>query len=182
MKGCWNVGATSFRPSPHETRHFWNRIFFLSGFLWTGPFNPSGEEFQDNAGSVSRLTGFVWTEGRFVFWSMRFQKYPDSDVNVAYKIQLFTLFLVLKTFKLSSDRHFFLRTTNNYFDFSWPHKAIKCLMVLCFLITDQPTEKTRANSRRGRHRDSTYFVTTKYYSVLQECQIFICYWYCCCCI
>ena len=29
--------------------------------------------------SVSGLTGLVWTEGRFVWNSMRFQKFPDSS-------------------------------------------------------------------------------------------------------
>ena len=38
---------------------FETAYFFLSGFVWTGSFNPSGKRFQDNAVSVSRLTGFV---------------------------------------------------------------------------------------------------------------------------
>ena len=168
MKGCWNDGATSFRPRPHETRHFWNRIFF----------------YPDSCGRA-RLTalesGFKTMRFRWADSLVSCERKVDScfkvcgseniriRVNEVFKIQLFTLFLVLNTLKLSWDRHFCLRTTNNYFEFSWPHKAIKCLMVLCFLITDQPTEKTRANLRRGRHSDSTYFVTSKYYSLLKEC-------------
>ena len=55
------LGQVHTKPDILET------AYVLTGFLWTGLFNPSGERFQDNAGSVSRLTGFVWTEGRFVF-------------------------------------------------------------------------------------------------------------------
>ena len=162
------LGQVHTKPDIFET------AYFLSGFLWTGLFNPSGEEFQDKR---VRWADSLVSCGRKVDSCFKVcgSKNIRIRVNVAFKIQPFTLFLVLK-----SD--IFLRTTNNYFDFYWPHKAIKCLMVLCFLITDQATEKRRANSRRGRHSDSTYFVTSKYYSLLQECQIFICYWYCCCCI
>ena len=41
---------------PHIS--FFNRV--------DGALNPPGEWFQNNAGSVSRFTGFVWTEERFV--------------------------------------------------------------------------------------------------------------------
>ena len=54
------LGQVHMKPDIFET------AYFLSGVLWTGLFNLSGQRFQDNAVSVSRLTGFVWTEGRFV--------------------------------------------------------------------------------------------------------------------
>ena len=35
------LGQVHTKPDIFET------AYFLSGILWTGPFNPSGEEFQD---------------------------------------------------------------------------------------------------------------------------------------
>ena len=52
-----------------ETTQFFIRIRVY------GILNHSGERFQSNAVSVRGFTGFVWTEGRFVWKSMRFQKY-----------------------------------------------------------------------------------------------------------
>ena len=47
------LGQVHMKPDIFET------AYFLSGVLWTGLFNLSGQRFQDNAVSVSRLTGFV---------------------------------------------------------------------------------------------------------------------------
>ena len=95
-KGYWNDGATSFRPRPHETRHFWNRIFF----------------YPDSCGRA-RLTalesGFKTMRFRWADSLVSCERKVDScfkvcgskniriRVNVAFKIQPFTLFLVLKS-------------------------------------------------------------------------------------
>ena len=53
------------RPCPHDSRHFWNRIFFVRIRVGTA-LNNSGERFQNNVVLVCRFTGFVRRGSRFV--------------------------------------------------------------------------------------------------------------------
>ena len=83
------LGQVHTKPDIFET------AYFLSGILWTGPFNPSGEEFQDKR--VRWADSLVSCE-RKVDSSFKVcgSKNIRIPVNVAFKIQPFTLFLVLK--------------------------------------------------------------------------------------
>ena len=101
-------------------------------------------------GAVSRHGGFAeqihWfrADGR----SIRVKKGCGSKnirirVDTAFKIQLFTLFPVIKTLKLSADRHFF---TDNKQLFRFPLASR-----FSAITADQSTKKTRANLRRRRH-------------------------------
>ena len=53
------------KPCPHESGHFWNRIFFIL-IRPEEALNHSGERLQNNTVLMTGFTGFVWTEGRFV--------------------------------------------------------------------------------------------------------------------
>ena len=60
-------------PCPHEPGDFFNRTSFIR-IRVNGALNHSGKRFQNNAVSVSGFTGFVKTEGRFVYKGVLFQK------------------------------------------------------------------------------------------------------------
>ena len=53
------------KPCPHESGHFWNRIFFIL-IRPDEALNHSGERLQNNTVLMTGFTGFVRTEGRFV--------------------------------------------------------------------------------------------------------------------
>ena len=84
------LGQVHTKPDIFET------AYFLSGILWTGPFNPSGEEFQDKR---VRWADSLVSCGRKVDSCFKVcgSKNIRIRVNVAFKIQPFTLFLVLKS-------------------------------------------------------------------------------------
>ena len=84
------LGQVHTKPDIFET------AYFLSGFLWTGLFNPSGEEFQDKR---VRWADSLVSCGRKVDSCFKVcgSKNIRIRVNVAFKIQPFTLFLVLKS-------------------------------------------------------------------------------------
>ena len=65
-------GSIETKGMPAWIRTILNPPIFLSGFAWTGHLKALWR-----AVSVSGFTGFVWTEGRFVWKSARFKKYPD---------------------------------------------------------------------------------------------------------
>ena len=84
------LGQVHTKPDIFET------AYFLSGFLWTGLFNPSGKEFQDKR---VRWADSLVSCGRKVDSCFKVcgSKNIRIPVNVAFKIQLFTLLLVLKS-------------------------------------------------------------------------------------
>ena len=96
MKGCWNDGAISFRPSPHETRHFWNRIFFYLASCGRARLTPLESSFKT---MQVRWADSLVSSGRKVDSCFKVcgSKNIRIRVNVAFKIQPFTLFLVLKS-------------------------------------------------------------------------------------
>ena len=53
------------KPCPHESGHFWNRIFFIL-IRPDEALNHSGDRLQNNTVLMTGFTGFVRTEGRFV--------------------------------------------------------------------------------------------------------------------
>ena len=85
------LGQVHTKPDIFET------AYFLSGFLWTGLFNPSGKEFQDK---WVRWADSLVSCGRKVDSCFKVCGSENIRilVNVAFKIQPFTLFLVLKSY------------------------------------------------------------------------------------
>lgn len=70
--------SDNFRPRPHQSVHFW-AAYFLSWIGVDRVLNHSGKLSQKDVVSLSGFTGFVVTEGWFVYKkNMRFQKYSNS--------------------------------------------------------------------------------------------------------
>ena len=114
-----------FLSSADMTQHFrrLNSGFGRDDFRATWPVTVKPLWRAVNAGSVSRFTGFVWTER-----SIRVKWYAVPKISGfvwTYPLK-FNYSRPWNVIKIIFGRTFLLfsRTTNNYYGFPWPHKAI----------------------------------------------------------